>query len=43
MQELEDEIHKIGMRIGILENALDMLTYRKAEIEQDLSQMQGFG
>lgn len=39
-KELEDEIHKIGMRIGILENALDMLTYRKAEIEQDLSQMQ---
>lgn len=42
MQKLQDEIFQIGVRIGDLENALDCLNNKKAEIEQDMSRLQGF-
>jgi hypothetical protein len=42
MQKLQDEILQIGVRIGDLENALDIYNNEKAEIEQDISRLQGF-
>lgn len=42
MQKLQDEILQIGVRIGDLENALEIYNNKKAEIEQDMSRLQGF-
>ncbi|KAF5442725.1 hypothetical protein F2P56_035352 [Juglans regia] len=39
-KELEDEVLQIGSRIGNLEKKLDFLYNSKAEIEQDISQLQ---
>jgi hypothetical protein len=42
MQKIQDEILQIGARNRELEEGLDYLNNRKAEIEQDISRLQGF-
>lgn len=42
LQELEDDIHKIGLQIGEVEKKLDKLNVDKAEIEEVLQTYQGF-
>lgn len=42
MQKIQDEILQIGARNRELEETLDYLNNKKAEIEQDMSRLQGF-